>query len=201
MIEVNKLRQAHELKGKICEFLKPDQINQLALNRAIPHYELTNPLTGNKSYWFIQDEIIEWVKDYFVRHDFRFTPELIFINFEDDGYKISPTDNVPVELSMLTSLYKLPLRNLHTPPGIYFLCNEGQVVYIGKAVDIGSRIMDHKRNPDKIFDSVYFICCHLDQLTRIEAACIKNFRPPLNITFAGTPLTENDKDILEKFLK
>lgn len=201
MVEINKLRQAHDLKGKICEFLKPDEINQLAVNHSIPHYELINPLTGKKSYWFIPDEITEWVKDYFVKHDFRFTPELVFVNFDDIGYRITPTDNVPVELSMLNSLYKLPFSNLHTPPGIYFLCNEGQIVYIGKAGNIGSRILAHKRNPDKIFDSVYFICCHLDQLLRIEAACIKNFRPSLNITYAETALTEEDKDILEKILK
>jgi hypothetical protein len=200
MVDVNKLRKANELKGKITQFLNPQQIEQLAINRAIPHYELTNPLTGKTSAWFLQDEVYEWLKTYFVKYDFTLLPELIFVNFNESGYQIYPTDKVPPELSMVKPLYKLPMANLNTPPGVYFLCNEGKIIYIGKAVNVGSRLLEHKRNPEKVFDIVFFISCHLDQLLRIECACIKFFKPLLNITYAQTPMTQMDYDILDKIL-
>lgn len=200
MVEVNKLKQASEIKGKLARFLTAKEIEQLAANHSIPHYELTNPLTGKKSFWFIQDEVHEWLKDYFVKYDFRFTPELVFVNFNEASYQIFPTDEVPPALGSVESLYKLPIKNLNTPPGIYFLCNGKEIVYIGKAVNIGHRILEHKRGMKKEFTNVFFICCHLDQMLRIEAACIKFFKPTLNITHANSDPTDEDNNILEKIL-
>lgn len=198
MIEINKLKQASEIKGKLTQFITAKEIEQLAINHSIPHYELINPLTGKKSFWFIQDEVHEWLKDYFVKYDFRFTPELVFVNFNEVSYQIFPTDEVPPALGSIKSLYKLPEKNLNTPPGIYFLCKGNEIVYVGKAVNIGHRIIEHKRT--KEFTNVYFICCHLDQMLRIEAACIKFFKPTLNVTHANSDPTDADKDILEKIL-
>lgn len=200
MVELNKLRSANELKGSVTRYLTPKQINELATNRSIPHYELINPLTGMTSAWFIREEVEGWLINYFVKYDFKLMPEIILVNFAEDDYKIHPTDIVPAALSFVKPLYKLPIKNLNTPPGVYFLCHQNEIVYVGMAANIGSRFLKHKGENKKEFDSVYFICCHLDQLSKIEAACIKHFKPKYNIALSECILTTQDKDILEKII-
>lgn len=200
MVDVNKLKSANELKGIITRFLTPKEINELAFNRSIPHYELTNPLTGKTSAWFIREEVEAWLKNYFIKYDFKLMPELVLVNFAKDDYQIYPSDNVPAALSFVKPLYKLPIKNLNTPPGVYFLCNKTDVVYVGMAANVGSRIIEHKRENKKEFENVYFITCHLDQLSRVEAACIKHFKPRYNIALNECKLTSQDIDVLEKII-
>ena len=145
MIELSKLRSASELKGAITKVLTPNQILELASKKIIPHYVLTNPITGENSTWFTAWETDEWFKGYFVKFDGIHRTEITIVNFDHFGFRISPADIIPPELCLLKSLHKLPPIKMNTPPGIYFLCKASELKYIGKANNIVDRIREHKR--------------------------------------------------------
>ena len=61
--------------------------------------------------------------------------------------------------------------------GIYFLIKDDEIVYIGKAVCVFSRL---KRHPVK-FDRFSFIPCEQNELSITEKVLISKFKPRLNI--------------------
>jgi hypothetical protein len=70
----------------------------------------------------------------------------------------------------------LPYRTLC---GIYFLINEGEIVYVGQAADIHSRIAAHARD-GKTFTAYSFVECKPSELSDLEAEYIVAFAPRLN---------------------
>lgn len=63
--------------------------------------------------------------------------------------------------------------------GVYFLCTEREVVYIGRSVNVFARIAAHEHTGK--FDRVFFQPVPKDQLDETEGRLIREFRPPLNI--------------------
>jgi len=61
--------------------------------------------------------------------------------------------------------------------GVYFLVNGNEVVYVGQAVNVYSRI---ERHPDKQFDRYAFVPCAVEMLDRLESLYIHYLRPRLN---------------------
>jgi len=61
--------------------------------------------------------------------------------------------------------------------GVYFLLDGDEVVYVGQAVDVYSRI---GRHTEKRFDRYAFVPCHVDALDRLESLYIHCLRPRLN---------------------
>ena len=78
--------------------------------------------------------------------------------------------------------------------GIYFLILKKKIVYVGQSINIYKRLDRHKGK--KEFDSVTFIDCHPDDLTRLEAAYIAKFQPPLN-AMGKKPFYFRDKRLNE----
>ncbi len=68
--------------------------------------------------------------------------------------------------------------------GIYFLCHDGELVYVGQSVDVANRVANH-RSSRRDFDSVFFLPWPGDDLDRIEGALIRALRPALNGTLNG----------------
>ena len=62
--------------------------------------------------------------------------------------------------------------------GIYFLCRDGCLLYVGQSINVAARVTEHYRRYE--FDSVLFLPWPGDDLNRIEAALIRELRPPLN---------------------
>lgn len=196
-VDVNKLRSADELKGKIRQIFPPEEILSLVEKLLIPHYILNNPLNGTKMVFFSQDEVNRWISAYITKYNCDIEPKLTFIHFDYAGHEIAAGDIVPPALCVIKFLYKLPLEhNLNTPPGIYFLCAGDELKYIGQAKNIGSRIREHR--PDKDFDSVFFINCHSNFLNQVETALIRFFKPCHNIAQANKNVSERDAEILGK---
>jgi hypothetical protein len=108
-------------------------------------------------------------------------------------FKVSPIDIVPPGLANIKELQKIPFSAFDSPSGVYFLCKGAEIVYIGQAKSILHRLSSHKR--EKEFDSVYFISCHIDQLTPLETALIHFYRPILNKSTLGE-INDNDQNIL-----
>lgn len=63
--------------------------------------------------------------------------------------------------------------------GIYFLIKENHVIYVGQAINVMSRIIEHARC-GRDFDTYNFIRCHRSQLDEWERAYINALMPPLN---------------------
>lgn len=61
--------------------------------------------------------------------------------------------------------------------GVYFLLDGDEVVYVGQAVNVYSRIGQHK---DKRFDRYAFVPCAVEVLDRLESLYIHCLRPRLN---------------------
>lgn len=66
--------------------------------------------------------------------------------------------------------------------GVYFLINEGEVVYIGQSDNIHARIKAHATGRDtKMFDRIHVIeCSDAQQRFNLEGHYINTFDPPLN---------------------
>jgi hypothetical protein len=62
--------------------------------------------------------------------------------------------------------------------GIYFLCHEGRLLYVGKSVNVSARIISHREHHQ--FDRAFFLPWPSDDLDRIEQAFIRHLVPPLN---------------------
>lgn len=61
--------------------------------------------------------------------------------------------------------------------GVYFLLDGDEVVYVGQAVNVYSRIGQHT---DKRFDRYAFVPCAVDALDMLESLYIHCLRPRLN---------------------
>ena len=67
--------------------------------------------------------------------------------------------------------------------GVYFLICDDEIVYVGKSVNIKSRLdqhsMDEHRN--KNFNKYYVVLCDPKEVNSLEAYYILKFRPKYNI--------------------
>jgi excinuclease UvrABC nuclease subunit len=63
-------------------------------------------------------------------------------------------------------------------PGIYFLCKNAEIVYIGKTISVAQRVESHRGIKD--FDSVLLLRTPEELLNSVEIYWIKRLRPPLN---------------------
>jgi excisionase family DNA binding protein len=62
--------------------------------------------------------------------------------------------------------------------GIYFLICDGQIVYVGKSINVVARIAQHAA--EKTFDSWAWVACAKSRLDRTERAYIDALMPKLN---------------------
>ena len=64
--------------------------------------------------------------------------------------------------------------------GIYFLFDRGNIVYVGKSLDIFVRIRTHYRDEAKVFDRWAYLKCPAEGLDEMEREYIELFQPYLN---------------------
>jgi GIY-YIG catalytic domain len=65
-------------------------------------------------------------------------------------------------------------------PAVYFLVHAGEVVYVGKAINVHARIGTHMRDREKLFERVYVLHCDREELNALERAYIRKFQPRYN---------------------
>lgn len=75
----------------------------------------------------------------------------------------------------------LDMKSYYTGPGVYFLYNEGELVYIGQTTNVARRILRHIEEGLKDFDAARYTKVPEDSLSIVEATLIKNLRPIYNI--------------------
>lgn len=169
-----------------------------------PHFRIDNgkPL-------FRKTELKEWAaKNLIQRHDAReFKTPFIQVVVENSDYH--QVGNAPKSLRRLNILN---ITGEFRRSGIYFLCSDGEVVYVGQSKCVHSRISHHMSNGmGERVDAIYFLPWPNDDLDRVEGALIRALKPARNgrsgsinktlIAPNGTP--EQDKKILThiNFLK
>lgn len=177
-----RLQPIEKCNGKMKRLLGDDVILQLAKDGMCPHYILVNPLSKEEMVLFSATELESWIeKNYLFYKEGNFTPSFEFIHFNRELNRVSHKE-VPVELSQLgDDLFELPFDYINTPPGIYFLCKDNKIMYVGQSTSIVSRIATHIKENTKQFDRIFFIVCPAHKLDEIETELIKRFYPPLNI--------------------
>jgi len=94
----------------------------------------------------------------------------------------------------------LPIGNVFTTSGIYFLCLDGKIKYVGQAENVSVRVYTHYKEGIKNFDSVFFISCPKNQLFELENSLIKYFRPEYNIA-AKAEIKSNHLDVIKSITK
>ena len=80
---------------------------------------------------------------------------------------------LPKALEEIEELVEVPAMH---PPGVYFLCQENQVVYVGQSINPSARIAQHQA--DKQFNRVFMI--PTNNLDEVETMYIKKFKPKYN---------------------
>ena len=66
-----------------------------------------------------------------------------------------------------------------TDPGVYFLCDNSNIVYVGQGKFAGQRAMSHFY---KKWDEVFVLPCGVEHLKSVEAAFISLLKPHYNKT-------------------
>lgn len=112
------------------------------------------------------------------------------------------SDPVPSELEQVC---RSLIRMETAWPGIYFLCLEGCLVYVGKSVCVPARIHSHVRasennHPERIvFDSVFMLPCDSNDLVTLESALIRRYQPPANRSGLRVRYSEHEQDVLSRY--
>ncbi|MBY8335191.1 GIY-YIG nuclease family protein [Qipengyuania pacifica] len=76
-------------------------------------------------------------------------------------------------------------------PAVYFLWDDGVLVYIGQSKTLKWRIETHLTEGKKVFDSVSFIRCTIDRLMEIEGHFIQKFAPKYNDCAVANAVRDN----------
>ena len=108
---------------------------------------------------------------------------------------INSNTAIPLGLQKVPNLQEIKLV---AASGIYFLCRDGEVIYIGQASCAMARLGQHLAENRKQFDAAFFLPTPLDQLNDVEIKFIKLLNPPSNK--GGAPKYQRGKRTRKKAL-
>lgn len=100
---------------------------------------------------------------------------------------IAPGPNEAPDLLPLEKILGMA-QPIPAEPGVYFLIEDGRVVYVGQSVLPMSRVGAHLANPSKYFTHVAWIPVEKKDLIKVENAYIAHFLPMYNRTVNGGPI-------------
>jgi hypothetical protein len=187
-----KLRMAQDLNKKTLEvigmrllkineeglFVMPNNaliavyINNLAEKREIKHYRLKGE--HGEIFLFDNEEIITQLD--IMEVEAKKTPDVIKIQCYDE--KVTASDDIPLEISRIDSLFKLPKSLFNSGCCIYFLCRNDKVVYVGQAENVHQRLVEHMKT--KLFDAVFYLRVPGHKMNKIESSLIAYLKPEYN---------------------
>jgi hypothetical protein len=149
--------------------LSEERLRAFADGGFVPHYRVDSgpPL-------FRPAEVRKWVAEHLIQR-IEGKPLPFPIRIVEPLPIVKDRGRVPVPLQEIKDLCDITGEVRRT--GIYFLCTNGEVLYIGQSVNAAARISNHT---DKPFESAFFVPWPEDDLTRLESALIRAIRPPLN---------------------
>ena len=89
---------------------------------------------------------------------------------------------MPESLKSICGRYKLPVFRVNEKgiSGVYFLCKDDKVDYVGQSKDIKERIRIHRKEKRKSFDSIFALKLPQELLLKIEETFIVLLCPKYN---------------------
>lgn len=85
------------------------------------------------------------------------------------------------------ALHGLPVLRYRKPSpiiAVYFLMQNGNLLYVGQSIDLAQRLRNHDIvGYGYIFDEVYYLPCKKEELDEVERGMIEFYAPPLNRAF------------------
>lgn len=169
--------------------ISKERLLELAEVGVAPHVRI-----DGKKILFIKKDLIQWAQHHLLQlHGGRefFRPLIVA---KSEG-RVSE-EELPEKIKGLS-------RHIKRAPVsprccVYFLASDKEVVYVGQAVNLYSRVYEHLRS--KSFDEVFFIEVPQNELDATEGAFIRALNPKLNGNLG--PISINPKQyISEKYLQ
>lgn len=148
--------------------LSEKRLLDLAHGEQCPHYRIDGET------FFRSSEVKQWLLETrrITRHDGNLELEVIVMP------PLSlPVSRIPESIRFVNGLKEVCSREVS---GIYFLCRDGSVVYVGQSVNVPSRIATHINEGAKDFDSCFFLPIPRSQLDYVEAIFIEALAAPYN---------------------
>jgi hypothetical protein len=175
MPESTSLLTPEDMSNRLRGVISAERLVELAEAGFAPHY------TVDGQVMFGCTETKEWVNhNLVVRHQGQHIGDgiITIINVIPPGGESPPA---PTSLrGMAGKLIPISIKSAETVgcPGVYFLCHEGQVVYVGQSVNVFSRVGAHLG--EKSFDSAFFVRVPRSDLDYVEGALIRSLSPKYN---------------------
>lgn len=138
--------------------------------------------SGAAPHWRIDDgpplfkvsELKQWVKDSLLSSHGGLLPPPRIVLIAEEPAVVATLPSRLAELNLTCRLYPFPCR---FSIGIYFLCLDGDVVYVGQSMKLNARVGSHT---DKEFDRAFVFPCVPEHLDHLEGAFIKAWKPKYN---------------------
>lgn len=161
------LISAEELAKKLRGLMPLEDIKYYAEHNWIPNYSY-----GGETQGFIFKEVTAWMRNNLYKHEGKTLP-INYLRLKHTPVAKNIITEPPEEIKNESNLIQVPAGY---PPGVYFLCQDKNIVYVGQTGNLGSRLAQHLQ--DKIFDKVYFI--PTEDYGRVEAEYIRKLKPKYN---------------------
>lgn len=143
-----------------------DRVNELAEAGYIPHYIIDGRVRR-----FRISEVKEWCAKHAI-DKIKGKPLHTAIRIHVNAPP--PSEPPPSSIREIEDLQQLPMNEY--PSGIYFLCKDKDVIYVGQSISPFSRVQQHGFD----FDRVYLLPIPRSELNEVESAFIKALRPSGN---------------------
>lgn len=147
-------------------FLKPAKIQELCEAGKLPCFYFGEDRFNPLFHW---DNVQHFISEGMLSHQ-RGQPLKIDVVVPPGNSSVP--QNVPGALSAMEGLYEFKDP---TVPCVYFLCDGGEITYVGKTINLPSRILSHRE--EKKFQQCFFILVPRSELDSVESQFIKLFQP------------------------
>jgi hypothetical protein len=178
MVDISKMLTAEQLSDKLNGKLKRGRITELAQSKLIPHYEFEGEVLFKytESKKWIEENLLVPVDCVPIPMSLAITPIII----RPEGY-----DTPDVLKGLSTFLLPLQIQSLKHASfsGVYFLCFENDVVYVGQSKDVSCRVGAHMGV--KEFDFAFCLRVPKSDLNFVESEFIMKLQPKYNYGKTG----------------
>jgi hypothetical protein len=166
------LLSVEDAAKKTC--MAPARLRSYANGGFAPHYRVDGEPV------FKITELREWVDaNLVIRIEAKNLPDAVRVVVRPS--EVEDFRKVPHCLREIAGL--CDITDKHKLVGVYFLCRNGELLYVGQSVDTIGRVSTHASSihlGKHQFDTVLFLPWPQHDLDRVEGALIRTLRPPLN---------------------
>lgn len=187
------LKTAEEVVATIP--ISAERLTELAEAGYAPHIRIDGgpPLfKAQETKWWIAHNLVKKYEG----EDMQWGIKFEIVTPTNEAYRLQTCP--PAEISALPGLLQMPIERVS--PGVYFLCHQGKVVYVGQSVSVSQRVCNHALEGVKKFDSIYFINVPAFALDDVEGAFIRLLKPQYNGPPPTLKVADSDEQALHRFV-